>query len=89
MITKEQILNAINYPYIVNQCNANSNTNKLRKGQAVFLACYRLYGNVVEDVMHIDKVDCFYNNALISKFLDKLADRLNEQNKVERTSNLQ
>ena len=79
MTTKEQILSAINYPYIVNQCNSSSNTNNLRKGQMVFNACYRIYGDVVSQVQLIDKVDCFYNDNYIDNFLDKLSERLSKK----------
>lgn len=81
MITKEQIMNAINYQHIVNQCKSSS--NNLRKGQMIFNECYRIYGDVVSQVQFVDKVDCFYNDGCIDDFLNKLVERLSKNHMKE------
>lgn len=50
-----------------------------REGQFVFNRAEELYGKVARDVQFIDKVDCFYRNAAIDKFLERVCIRLNKE----------
>lgn len=50
-----------------------------REGQFVFNRAEELYGKVARDVQFIDKVDCFYRNADIDKFLARVCIRLNKE----------
>ena len=50
-----------------------------REGQFVFNRAEELYGKVARDVQFIDKVDCYYRNVDIDKFLKRVCIRLNKE----------
>ena len=50
-----------------------------REGQFVFNRAEELYGKVARDVQFIDKVDCFFRDADIDKFIEYVCVRLNRE----------
>ena len=50
-----------------------------REGQFVFNRAEELYGKVARDVQFIDKVDCFFKDADIDKFIECVCIRLNKE----------
>lgn len=52
----------------------------LRKGQSVFNVVAMMFSdsdhNIASKVQYEDKVDCFYDDSQIDKFLDKCYERL-------------
>lgn len=50
-----------------------------REGQFVFNRAEELYGKVARDVQFIDKVDCFFRDADIDKFIECVCIRLNKE----------
>ena len=59
--------------------NALKNKQKcLRKGQFIFNYLYKKYPVAVEAVQFEDRVDCFYVDEYIEKFLEYCVKRINE-----------
>lgn len=50
-----------------------------REGQFVFNRVEELYGKIARDVQIIDNVDCFFRDADIDKFLERICIRLNKE----------
>ena len=56
--------------------NVATSPKSWRKGQAVFNVIDELFG-VARIVQFADKIDCFYNDEAIDKFIDASWDRIN------------
>ena len=51
---------------------------KWRLGQFVFNRVEELYGEVAREVQFLDRIDCFYDDTKIDRFLDAVLIRLNK-----------
>jgi tagatose-1,6-bisphosphate aldolase non-catalytic subunit AgaZ/GatZ len=51
-----------------------------REGQFVFNYIEQVYGDVAREVQFKDRVDCFYVDSRIDKFIECVVKRLNEEN---------
>lgn len=49
-----------------------------RQGQFVFNRVEELFGEVAREVQFIDRIDCFYDDTKIDRFLDAVLIRLNK-----------
>ena len=49
-----------------------------RHGQFVFNRVEELFGKVAREVQFIDRIDCFYDDTKIDRFLDAVLLRLNK-----------
>lgn len=51
-----------------------------RFGQSVFNVIEEQFGSVARDVQFIDGVDCFYDDDMITLFIEKVWDRVSSTN---------
>ena len=67
-ITPEQVKSVI---------NKVDKPKNWRNGQFVFNRVEEIFGSVAREVQYQDKVDCFYLDSQIDKFIEKVCNRLN------------
>lgn len=69
----------ITFEEVKDRIYSESIPDNWREGQFVFNRAEELYGKVARDVQFIDKVDCFFRNADINKFIERVCIRLNKE----------
>lgn len=74
-MTKEEFLDNINK--LVDEC-----PRIWRRGQSVFNVVEALYGEIAREIQFINKVDCFYEDENIDKFLDIVWEKIKKTDKT-------
>jgi hypothetical protein len=78
MKTRKQSKNYFTVDFIKSEIFKVEVPKQWRKGQFIFNRVEELYGPIAREVQFYDNVDCFYNDANINPFLEKVCERLNK-----------